>query len=230
MGLGRDMFIPKQSSWIVRKIIATREWFSTVAISVIPTLQLPIKEGKYSIKIAYGMMLPQYPKVNLKSLVILQGPIPRHQFIIWLALHQRLSTVDRLRKWGIQVQTDCVLCENVVIESHEHLFFDCGYSQHIWAAILQWVGLNRDIGYWHSEVEWLGKKVRSKRPWNVILGFLFTATVYHVCMERNNHRFNKQKKTFESLIRDIALQLHIVGQKHVRWALCLHRLNRFPRV
>ncbi|XP_060183210.1 uncharacterized protein LOC132613180 [Lycium barbarum] len=116
-----DMVIPKQSSWIVRKIIAAREWFSTV------------------------------------------------------------------------------------IESHEHLFFDCGYSQHIWAAILQWVGMNKHIGHWHSEVEWLGKKVRSKRPWNAILGFLFAATIYQIWMERNNRRFNKQKKKSESLIRDIAL-------------------------
>ncbi|XP_060216818.1 uncharacterized protein LOC132644255 [Lycium barbarum] len=197
-----DMVIPKQSSWIVRKIIAAREWFSTGATSVIPALQMHIKEGKYSIKTAYGMMLPQYPKVNWKSLVLVQGPIPRRQFIIWLALHQRLSTVDRLSKWGIQVQTDCVLCENA-------------------AAILQWVGLNRHIGQWHSEVEWLGKKVRSKRPWNTILGFLFAATVYQVWMERNNRRFNKQKKTSESLIRDIALQLY--------WALFSYQRGTYTR-
>lgn len=60
-------------------------------------------------------MLPQRVNVEWKTLAMLKGLIPRHNFIMWLALHQRLTTVDRLGKWGIQVAIRCVLYETTTI-------------------------------------------------------------------------------------------------------------------
>lgn len=96
---------------------------------------------------------------------MLKGMV-RRQFILRLALHHKLTTVGRLIKWGIQVPTDCVLCETQVMETKDHLFFGCAYSRKVWKTLLQWLGLYSHIGSWSTEVGWLSKKVRNMKARN----------------------------------------------------------------
>ena len=44
-----------------------------------------------------------------------------HLFHAWLALLRRLRTRDRLRRWGLNVPAECVLCSSG-IETHHHLY------------------------------------------------------------------------------------------------------------
>ncbi|XP_075109196.1 uncharacterized protein LOC142180987 [Nicotiana tabacum] len=130
----------------------------------------------------------EFQKVEWKKVVLVQTIIPRHQFILWLAIQNRLATVDRLQKWGIQVDKRCILCTTGRDETLEHMLFECTYSQHMWKSILSWLSIQRRIGNWQEEVQWVASKV-STRPWTHILGFLFAATVYHIWGERNARRF-----------------------------------------
>ncbi|KAL7168531.1 hypothetical protein ACSBR2_038876 [Camellia fascicularis] len=55
--------------------------------------------------------------------------------------------------FGITDSTTCVLCEEHD-ENHNHLFFDCSFSQRIWQALqancnVQWPQL-----LWNSFIEW----------------------------------------------------------------------------
>lgn len=81
-----------QGASVIKKELAAREWSH-------PQLQ---KYNRYNIKLAYVAMMPQYPKVKWKRLVFLKGHVPRHQFNLWLALHNKLTTIDRLLKQGIR--------------------------------------------------------------------------------------------------------------------------------
>jgi len=56
---------------------------------------------------------------------------PKYSFLLWLAIHDRLSTGDRIKKWNSGQQINCVLCGNVE-ESRNHLFFSCHYTTAIW--------------------------------------------------------------------------------------------------
>lgn len=56
------------------------------------------KNPESSIKNNYVILRPQYPPVEWKHLVQVKGLLPRHQFILWMALQRKLSTVDRLLK------------------------------------------------------------------------------------------------------------------------------------
>ncbi|KAL0294325.1 UNVERIFIED_CONTAM: hypothetical protein Sradi_6892800 [Sesamum radiatum] len=47
--------------------------------------------------------------------------IPRHGFVLWLAILERLSTMDRI--WVPQSDISCVLCGGLAVENHAHLFF-----------------------------------------------------------------------------------------------------------
>ncbi|CAN6833539.1 unnamed protein product, partial [Brassica oleracea] len=49
----------------------------------------------------------------------------------WIAAHNRLATGDRVIKWNLQTDAQCVLCKPPM-ETREHLFFSCPLSQEIW--------------------------------------------------------------------------------------------------
>ena len=60
--------------------------------------------------------------VKWKKLVWFSNCIPKHAFILWLAVKQKLCTQDKLQKWYPNKQFECNLCEKG-LDSHNHLFF-----------------------------------------------------------------------------------------------------------
>lgn len=179
---------PKQASWVVRKILDARYWLAT-GTSCLTVLDSFLDKGEFSIKRAYKSFLPQLPKATWKKLALAKGLFPKHQFILWLALQRRLTTVDRLTTWGIQVDTTCVLCSSQKTGTTSHMMFDCTYTAQIWPRLLNWVGIRQLENSWEEEVMWLSKVVGNKSPKHNILGFLYAAFVYHTWMERNYRRF-----------------------------------------
>ncbi|XP_019223951.1 PREDICTED: uncharacterized protein LOC109205669 [Nicotiana attenuata] len=175
----------------------------------------------------YTLSRPKYPKVEWKALTLGNG-IPRHNFILWLALNHGLTTVDRLAKWGIQVDQDCVLCKRRQTENMEHIYFECQYTKYIWSKLLVWMGENHQIGTWLEDVTWMSKRARSGRAQNNMLVFLFAAVMYQVWTERNMRRFQGKEKEAERKVRDIVLQVHIKGQQNAKWKKRLEQLNSFP--
>ncbi|XP_056688158.1 uncharacterized protein [Spinacia oleracea] len=51
----------------------------------------------------------------------------------WLAAHSRLSTSDRLEKFGVHVDSICSLCSQE-LENIDHLFFKCDYAAAVWSG------------------------------------------------------------------------------------------------
>jgi hypothetical protein len=57
--------------------------------------------------------------------------IPKHAFIVWLAVQDRLITGARIVKWGYKKEVKCCFSRNQ-IESMEYLFFECSFSYRLW--------------------------------------------------------------------------------------------------
>ncbi|XP_060201903.1 uncharacterized protein LOC132630338 [Lycium barbarum] len=150
--------------------------------------------GAFSIKRAYMSFTPQHPRANWRNMVLSKGVLPRHQFITWLATQNRLATVNRLAKWGVQVVQSCVLCTTLEVETMENLCFGCRYSRFIWLTLLTWLGITRSIGSWVEEIVWLSKHVNNNRPRASVLGFIVAATIYHIWIERNARRFKAKAR------------------------------------
>nr|XP_016500436.1 PREDICTED: uncharacterized protein LOC107818881 [Nicotiana tabacum] len=218
---------PNQASWMVRKIFEARKWM-TQSGNPLDDLKACEERGKFSIKKAYQTFMPQLQKVSWKRLVLAKGIVPRHHFILWLTMHKKLSTVDRLHKWGIQVEQECVLCNTIAVETLEHLFFGCGYSKFIWSTLLHWLGERRPIRNWEEEIEWAARRTNNSRARAGIIGFLFAASVYQIWSERNGRRFNNQQRESRQLIKEIILQLHAYGQRQSKWRQQLYCLNSYP--
>lgn len=79
--------------------------------------------GQYSIQHTWEAVRSKGEKVQWAPLVWFPNNVPKWAFILWLACQKRLSTKDRLRKWGMTVDPHCMLCA-CSDESIQHLFFD----------------------------------------------------------------------------------------------------------
>lgn len=59
----------------------------------------------------------------------------RFCYTTYMANKYRLPTSDRLLMWGMDVDSNCNLCNNK-IETHNHLFIECKYNAYLWQALL----------------------------------------------------------------------------------------------
>ena len=58
-------------------------------------------------------------------------PQATFMFVAWLAVRDRLSTMDRIAQWRHEVDETCVLCKRAP-ETRSLLFFECCYSSQVW--------------------------------------------------------------------------------------------------
>lgn len=86
------------------------------------------KDKGYSAASGYDWLRKDQPDVQWANWVWNRLNVPKYSFICWLVMWKRLQTKDRLQKYGIMVQTDCLLCDHPQ-ESVEHLFFQYKYSR-----------------------------------------------------------------------------------------------------
>lgn len=112
---------PQDSSWYWRKLNALKsdmaEWYSQGAYVL-------AENGKYSTGASYAVLIGVKRKMRISDLIWSKISQPRHIFIIWLAVHSRLLTKDRLQRMNIQVDNiTCNLCDDQSIETQHHLFF-----------------------------------------------------------------------------------------------------------
>ncbi|KAH0682851.1 hypothetical protein KY289_020603 [Solanum tuberosum] len=124
------MDTPKNTASVVRKIIDSREVLinsTSAAWVIVQEMKKLENQGKFQIKVAYHYMQQQHPRVPWKSFTLHKHIHPRHKFHLLLVVQQRLSTVDRLQKFGIQVPLECAFCSQEE-ETFTHLFFSYSYS------------------------------------------------------------------------------------------------------
>ncbi|XP_019225247.1 PREDICTED: uncharacterized protein LOC109206839 [Nicotiana attenuata] len=138
----------------------------------------------YSISSMYNQLRGDFTNKSWKRLICNSKGCPKWIFIMYLALQERLSTKDRMSKWGIQVEQTCPLCEQEM-ESHQHLFFSCKYSTEIWSKILTWLGITRQVYSWKDEVEWATRNITGKGAKTELYRLSVAGAIYHVWIERN---------------------------------------------
>ncbi|KAK4384359.1 hypothetical protein Sango_3068000 [Sesamum angolense] len=83
-------------------------------------------EGATSLRRLSMIFRSPGPKVGWYSLLLGPCKIPKFSFVLWLAILEKLSTMDK--PWLSHLGGVCVLCGRAV-ETHEHLFFWCSYSR-----------------------------------------------------------------------------------------------------
>ncbi|KAL0287138.1 UNVERIFIED_CONTAM: hypothetical protein Sradi_7131200 [Sesamum radiatum] len=148
--------------------------------------------GAFSSAAAYDVFRPPGPTVDWSSLLVGSFHIPRHRFILWLAIQGRLSTTDK--PWLQHLGTGCVLCQEGHPESHEHLFFMCSFATRCIQAIRREISLPWPYHNW-SIIRWASARWRGRHVVNAAYRALLSSLVYHLWRERNLRVFQHTSRT-----------------------------------
>ncbi|OIT40013.1 hypothetical protein A4A49_51747 [Nicotiana attenuata] len=190
-----DVTTPKNAAWVVRKIIEAKEEIQKLRIiqnSLISTLDGCVRQGRFQIHKAYVQLQPQFPTFHL-----------------WLIIHQRIATMDRLAKFGIQVHPDCVFCaKNQTMGKSLDMDWQCQ--------------TDRNMAAGPARICNMAKKKDCRAE---MITALFAMAIYCIWRERNSMRFNKGRYCIDELCKEIAIHIHIQGRKRIKWQAELSKLK-----
>lgn len=97
----------------------------------------PIWGNKYSSRRFYSYIFDAIEAHPVFKKIWKSKCTPRIKFFAWLILVDRLNTKDMLQRRHLNIQSTatCVMCNAGVLETIDHLFFDCPFAQDCWASI-----------------------------------------------------------------------------------------------
>ncbi|KAI5668142.1 hypothetical protein M9H77_17995 [Catharanthus roseus] len=129
---------------------------------------------------------------------------PKFSFILWLAVLERLPTLDRLT--FLDIDRTCKLY-NQQEQSLSNLFFTCSFTDDIWKSIKEWAGLRRrrmaTIRNCLLRLKW------DCRGTSWICNFRklsFAATLYYIWECRNKVAFEQYSINRNHIISKIKIQ------------------------
>ncbi|XP_071695192.1 uncharacterized protein [Rutidosis leptorrhynchoides] len=139
---------------------------------------------------------PRAAHVPWYSVVWFSRCIPRHAFVLWLLMGERLKTQDRLKAWEIHhgAIIVCPLC-NLVPDTHDHLFFSCPFASQVWTLVLQHIDFPISSHAWKDFALLLSPFAKRNIARFVIIKLLFAASVYFIWQERNRRIFKKGNRS-----------------------------------
>ena len=147
--------------------------------------------------------------VNWNYTVWFPQAIRRHAFIVWLVIHDKLNTQDKLLKWDLINSISCVLCR-ASVEDRNHMFFGCQFIVGIWMRILRLCGHSRMPRNWENEFLWvIGTKGKSFS--SITKRIVWGATIYHLWRQRNSrireNIYSPADAIFHFICNDVRLRV-----------------------
>ena len=123
------------------------------------------------------------PLVHRHAIVWFSQAIKMHVFITWLVIQERLSTQDKLHKWGVINSISCDF-SRANVEDRNHLFFECQFTAGIWMRVLSLCGQSRLPRRSENEFCW-ATGCKGNCFCSVTKRIAWGATIYHLWRQRN---------------------------------------------
>ncbi|XP_062093714.1 uncharacterized protein LOC133799727 [Humulus lupulus] len=198
-----DYVCPMDCSWYWKRIVAVKERFKA-KISLGSFLS-----QNYSIKNGLELMVVPEIKVPWSKFVCNRLITPKHRFIMWLVMWERLHTKNRIVKYNPTLDQACLLCGEAN-ENIEHLFFKCIYSRKCLTAIKSWLIWNAQSTNLVSLLKWISHAKFSRIHKSMLLSIL-AATIYNIWRVRNEVLWNQKlwhiKHTVSKIQNECKLRL-----------------------
>lgn len=122
---------------------------------------------------------------------------PKFSFITWLAMLNRMSTMDRVSRWNQEVDTVYVLCKNAP-ESRDHLYFECSFSSQVWEHLVKGILRNDYTTDWHAVVRLINDQSVEKKK-IFCIRYAFQTYVYSLWRERNKIKLDDKPMPLPAL-------------------------------
>ncbi|XP_074300643.1 uncharacterized protein LOC141631940 [Silene latifolia] len=117
--------------------------------------------------------------------------VPKHSIICWLIKQEAINIREKLFRLQISDNNQCVLCKNG-IETHEHLFSRCKYSEQIKEQLESWLQIQIDP-------QCIGLSLQQLRVCRMTLAAFW----YCVWIERNACRMDNCLKCPQRVVQEI---------------------------
>ncbi|KAJ0955627.1 putative reverse transcriptase zinc-binding domain-containing protein [Helianthus annuus] len=165
-------------------------------------------------------------EVNWTEIVWFAQCIPKHSFLMWLIMRNKLLTQDIILQWDISRRKNmnmlcCLLCYQNH-DSHKHLFFECKYSTQVWNMVRVKAGMDNIGSKWEDIVARLQLNRHSKSVNDYVSRLVVAASAYLIWQERNARIFKNQMRPPEK-IYDLIIET-------VRYKIMGVKLKRNDRV
>ncbi|XP_059629994.1 uncharacterized protein LOC132272951 [Cornus florida] len=140
------------------------------------------------------------PTLPWTHLVWSKPSIPKHSFTLWVAIQNRLPTLNQRCTAHINA-TLCVLCGGEP-ETHDHLFFNCPYVKPLWTFIQTRCGFHISPSSWEQFIGWVSFHWKGKSTFssNSISIMCLASLVYNIWIEQNRRIFQKKAISANSLL------------------------------
>ncbi|XP_062114689.1 uncharacterized protein LOC133825809 [Humulus lupulus] len=198
--------------WINSVYLMDRNWWD---------YQAPLDCSWYwkSIKAGHDLLFEQSLAVSWSKIVWDRLSIPKHRFVLWLVMLQRLRTRNQLHKFQPLMDQSCLLYGDD-IESIDHLFFHCHYSRVCLQKLKQGLGWNSaSLNLMHL-IRWIHKAKRMSVIWKSFLYAALAALVYHLWRVRNDVFWNNKlwlvDNTVQRVIRELQVRITLVMPKKAK--------------
>ena len=132
---------------------------------------------------------------------------PKHRFIVWLLMHNRLNTKARLFNLRIISEQICGICMNGP-ETVEHLFFGCSYSEQCINAFRQRMDWRSKGTTWIEVLKWIKNTKVSKLKKKIMYSFLATL-IYHIWRVRNEVFWLEKLWTIENTVQKVIKEIQM---------------------
>ncbi|GJY91970.1 RNA-directed DNA polymerase, eukaryota, reverse transcriptase zinc-binding domain protein [Tanacetum coccineum] len=171
------------------------------------------QEQKFKISNVWKERINNDIKVDWYSMIWFAQSIPRHAFVIWLAIQKRLTTQDKLMVWKPNEEFKCALC-NKCPDSHTNLFFTCEFSKEIWNELLKKLNVILS-GCWDQIINETKALPANMNIWRIVRRLVCGAAVYYIWQERNNILFKNEKRESKTVlnIAKESVEMKLMGLK-----------------
>ncbi|XP_071739340.1 uncharacterized protein [Rutidosis leptorrhynchoides] len=224
-----DVSIPSNASWSWRMLLSIRDvirghFYHRVGNDCILWKANDGNLSEFSVNIVWETIRPRRDLVAWYYMVWYPQCIPRHSFLLWLFIGERLKTQDKIKSWEIDANKPllCPLCQ-LVPDSHDHLFFSCPFAKDVWILIKAHMNVPFMCDGWRDIVALISPFSKRNLSRFIIVKLLFSASVYLIWQVRNRRLFKKGSKTVYQVYRDIfsTIRLKLMSIKWKRSASVL---------
>lgn len=94
----------------------------------------------------------RWDRVRWADLLWESQGLPRHDFIFWLLLQEKICTKDKIKEWGGRQDDNCVFCSQQ--ETNRHLFLECDFAKEPWNSVWSKAELEGKLSDEQGIVDW----------------------------------------------------------------------------
>jgi zinc-binding in reverse transcriptase len=133
-------------------------------------------------------------------------------------LRDRLLTQQRLHQKGVMVQIKCYLCENVVLETRDHLFSQCSASISFWQQIRSQFNMPPTSLFSTVQETWLNLREFTAETKREMWDTICLSTTWNLWKEQNNRLFRGEHMPLIRLLQHTLMEIE-QWSEHCTWQI-----------